>query len=126
MTDDGSQAGSGAPEGVRARHDPRGHGDGDRGGHGGGHGGRASSWLTVTVLVLGFAIGGAGLCAGPDWFLFGTGATVCVMGGILLLTFRVFQDVVVEAPRSPYGLREVHGPDGPRGRREAGFRGLPG
>ena len=68
----------------------------------GSHGGRASSWLAVTVIVLGFAIGGVGLCAGPNWFLFWMGATVCAMGAILLFAFGVFQDVVLEAPRAPY------------------------
>ncbi|GAA3122371.1 HGxxPAAW family protein [Streptosporangium carneum] len=74
----------------------------------GGHG-SASSWLAVTVVVLGFAIGGVGLCAGPDWFLFCMGAAVCVMGGILLLVFRVFRDVVLDHPRSPFD------PDDPDG-----------
>ncbi|MER5320718.1 HGxxPAAW family protein [Streptosporangium roseum] len=66
------------------------------------HGGRASSWLAVTVIVLGFAIGGVGLCLGPMWPLFWMGAAVCVLGGILLLAFQVFRDVVLDAPRVPY------------------------
>ncbi|MEV8636308.1 HGxxPAAW family protein [Streptosporangium sp. NPDC051023] len=74
----------------------------------GNHGGSASSWLAVTVLVLGFAIGGIGLCAGPDWFVFWVGAAICGMGGILLLTFRVFRDVVLDSPRAPYASREEH------------------
>ena len=68
-----------------------------------GHGGRASSWLAVTVILMGFTIGGVALCLGPNWFLFWMGAIVCVLGGILLLTFRVFQDVVLDPPRTPYG-----------------------
>ncbi|WP_230883413.1 HGxxPAAW family protein [Planomonospora sp. ID82291] len=99
-----------------------GHGDdgipgdrGDRGGGGregsgdgghGGHGGRASSWLAVTVSVLGFAIGGVGLTAGPDWFVFWLGAAVFALGGILLLAFGAFGDVVVDAPRTRAGHRE--------------------
>ncbi|WP_371780572.1 HGxxPAAW family protein [Streptosporangium subroseum] len=67
-----------------------------------GHGGRASSWLAVTVILMGFAIGGVALCLGPNWFLFWMGAIVCVLGGILLMTFRVFHDVVLDAPRTPY------------------------
>jgi hypothetical protein len=67
-----------------------------------GHGGKASSWLTVTVILMGFAIGGVALCLGPNRFLLWMGAIVCALGGILLLTFRVFQDVVLDAPRTPY------------------------
>ncbi|MEV4242311.1 HGxxPAAW family protein [Streptosporangium canum] len=66
------------------------------------HAGRASSWLAVTVITLGFAIGGVGLCLGPMWPLFWMGAAVCVLGGILLLAFQVFRDVVLDAPRAPY------------------------
>ena len=72
------------------------------------HGGRASSWLAVTVILMGFTIGGVALCLGPNWFLFWMGAIVCVLGGILLLTFRVFQDVVLDPP--PNAVRQ-----GPRG-----------
>ncbi|GIH74515.1 HGxxPAAW family protein [Planobispora longispora] len=66
------------------------------------HGGRASSWLAVTVSVLGFTIGGIGLTAGPNWFLFWIGAAVCALGMILLLVFGVFKDVVLDTPRVPF------------------------
>ncbi|MBB2909734.1 hypothetical protein FHS43_000980 [Streptosporangium becharense] len=64
------------------------------------HGGRASSWLAVTVLLLGFGIAGVALCMGPNWFVFWMGAGACAMGGILVLVFGVFQDVVLDAPRT--------------------------
>jgi hypothetical protein len=67
-----------------------------------GHGGKASSWLAVTVILLGFTIGGVALCLWPNWFLFWMGATVFALGGVLLVTFRVFQDVTLDAPRAPY------------------------
>ncbi|GAA3444361.1 HGxxPAAW family protein [Planomonospora venezuelensis] len=70
------------------------------------HGGRASSWLAVTVSVLGFAIGGIALTAGPNWFVFWMGAAVCVLGGILLLAFGAFEDVILDSPRAPFGRRE--------------------
>ncbi|WP_449064762.1 HGxxPAAW family protein [Planomonospora algeriensis] len=110
-----------APEaGHGSGHGPDDHGGGDEGsgghggrsdhdgGHGGsgGHGGRASSWLAVTVSVLGFAIGGVGLTAGPDWFVFWLGAAVCALGGVLLLAFGAFGDVVVDAPRTRAGRQE--------------------
>jgi hypothetical protein len=69
----------------------------------GGHGGRASSWLAVTVILLGFTIAGVALCLGPNWFVLWMGTAVCAMGAILTLVFRVFQDIVVEAPRAMSG-----------------------
>jgi hypothetical protein len=68
-----------------------------------GHGGKASSWLAVTVLLMGFTIAGVALCLGPNWFLIWMGVIVFILGGILLLVFRVFQDVSLDAPRTPYG-----------------------
>ncbi|MBG0813304.1 hypothetical protein HS045_03600 [Planomonospora sp. ID82291] len=62
--------------------------------------------MAVTVSVLGFAIGGVGLTAGPDWFVFWLGAAVFALGGILLLAFGAFGDVVVDAPRTRAGHRE--------------------
>ncbi|WP_037969486.1 HGxxPAAW family protein [Streptosporangium amethystogenes] len=64
------------------------------------HWGRASSWLAVTVIMLGFGIAGTGLCMGPDWFLLWAGTTVCAIGAILVLVFRVFQDVVLDGRRT--------------------------
>ncbi|MDP9846430.1 HGxxPAAW family protein [Streptosporangium lutulentum] len=74
--------------------------------HRNGHGGSASSWLAVTVILLGFTIGGVALCLGPNWFLLWMGVIVSALGGILLVAFRVFHDVVLEAPRAPHGSRE--------------------
>ncbi|MEU4835298.1 HGxxPAAW family protein [Streptosporangium sp. NPDC023615] len=69
----------------------------------GGHGGRASSWLAVTVVLLGFAIAGIALCLGPNWPVLWMGVGVCAMGGVLTLVFNVFSDVVVDAPRTNTG-----------------------
>ncbi|MBG0828080.1 hypothetical protein HS041_09900 [Planomonospora sp. ID67723] len=71
-----------------------------------GHGGRASSWLAVTVSLLGFTIGGIALTAGPNWFVFWMGAAVCALGGILLVAFGVFKDVILDSPRAPFGRTE--------------------
>ncbi|GLW05323.1 hypothetical protein Misp01_04530 [Microtetraspora sp. NBRC 13810] len=64
-----------------------------------GHSGRASSWLAVTVMLLGFTVGGVALCLGPHWFAFWLGAGIFVLGGVLALVFDVFSDVVVDTPR---------------------------
>jgi hypothetical protein len=63
------------------------------------HAGRASSWLSVTVMLMGFVVGGTGLCLGPNWFLFWIGAAVIAVGGILALVFDIFSDVIVDSPR---------------------------
>lgn len=64
----------------------------------GSHGGRASSWLAVTVMVVGFIVSGFGLTA-DNWTLVWVGAGVFVVGGILALVFDIFTDVVIDAPR---------------------------
>ncbi|GAA5044161.1 hypothetical protein HNP84_004568 [Thermocatellispora tengchongensis] len=63
------------------------------------HGGRASSWLAVTVTLIGFVLGGVALCIGPNWFLFWLGAGIVVLGGVLALVFDIFSDVIIDAPR---------------------------
>ncbi|MGP3955433.1 HGxxPAAW family protein [Nonomuraea sp. 3N208] len=64
----------------------------------GSHGGRASSWLAVTVMLVGFTVAGFGLVA-TSWTLIWVGAGVFVVGGILALVFDIFTDVVIDAPR---------------------------
>ncbi|GGT03219.1 HGxxPAAW family protein [Nonomuraea spiralis] len=64
----------------------------------GNHGGRASSWLAVTVMVVGTIVSGFGLTA-DNWTLVWVGAGVFVVGGILALVFDIFTDVVIDAPR---------------------------
>jgi hypothetical protein len=39
----------------------------------GSHAGRAKSWLAITVIILGFIVGGVGLCLGPNWYMFFAG-----------------------------------------------------
>ncbi|MEU5865100.1 MULTISPECIES: HGxxPAAW family protein [unclassified Nonomuraea] len=64
----------------------------------GNHGGRASSWLAVTVMVVGTIVAGFGLTA-DNWTLVWVGAGAFVVGGILALVFDIFTDVVIDAPR---------------------------
>ncbi|MCW2877027.1 MAG: hypothetical protein JWQ95_1127 [Sphaerisporangium sp.] len=73
------------------------------------HAGRASSWLAVTVILLGFTIGGVALTIGPNWFLFWTGAVVIAVGGVLALIFDIFSDVIEDAPRH-IAIKEHHSP----------------
>jgi hypothetical protein len=68
----------------------------------GSHGGRASSWLAVTVILVGVVVAGYALTI-DNWTLVWIGVGVSVVGGILALVFDIFTDVVIDAPRA--GLR---------------------
>ncbi|HEX2314045.1 MAG TPA: HGxxPAAW family protein [Thermomonospora sp.] len=65
----------------------------------GSHGGRPSSWAVVAVSITGFTVGGVALCIGPNWVLFGVGAAIVVLSGILGLAVGIFSDVVLDEPR---------------------------
>ncbi|WP_067467552.1 HGxxPAAW family protein [Actinomadura macra] len=65
----------------------------------GSHAGRPKSWIAVAIIFIGFAIGGVGLVMGPDWIVFGAGAAVTVIGGIIALAVDIMTDVVVDEPR---------------------------
>ncbi|HKB31603.1 MAG TPA: HGxxPAAW family protein [Streptosporangiaceae bacterium] len=57
-----------------------------------GHHGRPVSWVAVTIIVVGFLIGGAGLMFGPTWWLFWVGTGFVALGGILALGTGIFND----------------------------------
>jgi len=65
---------------------------------GGGHGaqGRPISWLSVLIIVIGFTVGGLGLCLSPTWWLFWTGIGITVVGGILALACGIMEDYSTE------------------------------
>ncbi|ADG87500.1 hypothetical protein TBS_24850 [Thermobispora bispora] len=66
----------------------------------GGHSaGRAKSWLAITIILIGFLLGGVALTMGPNWTLVWVGVGICAVGGVLALVFDVFSDVIVDAPR---------------------------
>ncbi|WP_433469364.1 HGxxPAAW family protein [Spirillospora sp. CA-142024] len=65
----------------------------------GSHAGRPKSWVAVAIIFIGFAIGGVGITLGPDWVVFGVGAAVTVIGGIIALAVDIMTDVVVDDPR---------------------------
>lgn len=65
----------------------------------GSHGGRLGSWVAVVVMWIGFILGGVAMVTGPTWWLFWTGAGVVALGGILGLAVRIFDDVIIDAPR---------------------------
>lgn len=54
--------------------------------------GRPVSWVAVCIIIVGFLAGGVGLITGPTWWLFWAAIAVVVVGGILALSVRVFND----------------------------------
>jgi hypothetical protein len=54
--------------------------------------GRAVSWVAVSIITVGFLVGGIGLIAGPAWWLFWTGVGVTTVGGLIALATDIFED----------------------------------
>jgi hypothetical protein len=56
------------------------------------HHGRPVSWAAVTIILIGFIIGGAALMFGPTWWLFWVGCAVTAFGGFVALAGGIFND----------------------------------
>jgi hypothetical protein len=56
------------------------------------HHGRPVSWVSVSLICVGFILGGVGLIVGPTWWLFWTGVAVAAVGGIVALATGIFND----------------------------------
>jgi hypothetical protein len=56
------------------------------------HHGRPTSWAAVTIIVVGFIVGGIALPIGPTWWLFWVGTGIVVIGGILALSTHIMDD----------------------------------
>lgn len=57
--------------------------------------GRAVSWVAVSIIVVGFVVGGLALMFGhhgPTWWLFWTGSAVAVAGLLISFATNTFQD----------------------------------
>ncbi|GII91056.1 HGxxPAAW family protein [Sinosporangium siamense] len=67
--------------------------------HQGSHAGRASSWISVVLILIGFTLGGVALTIGPNWTMIWVGVGLMALGGVLALAFDIFSDVIVDAPR---------------------------
>ena len=66
----------------------------------GSHAGRPKSWVAVSIIFIGFVIGGVAVTLGPNWVMFGIGAAVIAIGGIIALAVDIMADVVVDEPRA--------------------------
>jgi hypothetical protein len=56
------------------------------------HHGRPISWVAVSIIVIGFLVGGVALIFGPAWLLFWVGCGIAGFGGILALAAGIFDD----------------------------------
>lgn len=54
--------------------------------------GRRTSWLAVTVVIIGFVVGGLGLILGPSWILFWVGVGIAAVGGVYGLATGIMED----------------------------------
>ena len=54
--------------------------------------GRPVSWVAVTIIIIGFIIGGIALSIGPVWVLFWVGAALVVLGSIFAASIRIMDD----------------------------------
>ncbi|MFO7253344.1 MAG: HGxxPAAW family protein [Actinomycetes bacterium] len=75
----------------------------------GSHAGRPGSWLAVIMILIGFTVGGVGLCLGPSWILIGVGIGLMVIGGVIAMAVDIFSDVIVDSRRD-VPAQEHHSP----------------
>jgi hypothetical protein len=54
--------------------------------------GRSVSWVAVTLIIIGFVVGGLALVFGPTWWLFWVSLGVAAIGGLLALATNIFED----------------------------------
>jgi hypothetical protein len=54
--------------------------------------GRAVSWVAVSIIMVGFLVGGLGLIIGPTWWAFWLGVGLAVLGLLLTIAMNVFDD----------------------------------
>ena len=54
--------------------------------------GRRVSWVAVTLIIVGFVIGGIALPIGPNWVLFWVGVAIVVLGAIIAAAIRIMDD----------------------------------
>ncbi len=54
--------------------------------------GRPVSWVAVSIIVVGFIVGGLGLVFGSNWPVFWIGGGLAVLGGLLGLATAIVND----------------------------------
>ena len=56
------------------------------------HHGRPASWVAVSVIIVGFVVGGVAMVPSPKWWLFWTGAGIVVIGCIMAAAAHILDD----------------------------------
>jgi hypothetical protein len=56
------------------------------------HSGKPISWVAITIIALGFVVGGVGMVPHPTWWLLWTGAGIAVVGCVITLFAKTFSD----------------------------------
>ncbi len=54
--------------------------------------GRPVSWIAVSIVMVGFLVGGLALVFGPTWVPFWIGVGLVAVGGLLALATNIFED----------------------------------
>lgn len=65
--------------------------------HGTGHAlehssGKPMSWVAITIIVIGFIVGGVAMVPHPTWWAFWLGAGIAVVGCLMTLFTKTFSD----------------------------------
>ena len=56
------------------------------------HHGRPASWVAVSIIIVGFVVGGIAMVPHPRWWLFWTGAGIVVIGCIVAAAAHILDD----------------------------------
>ncbi len=56
------------------------------------HHGRPASWVAVSIIIVGFVVGGVAMVPSPKWWLFWVGAGIVVIGGIMAAAVHIMDD----------------------------------
>jgi len=56
------------------------------------HHGRPASWVAVSIIIVGFIVGGVAMVPSPKWWLFWVGAGIVVIGGIMAAAVHIMDD----------------------------------
>jgi hypothetical protein len=57
-----------------------------------GHHGKPISWVAITIIVIGFIVGGVAMVPHPTWWAFWLGAGIAAVGCIMTLFAKTFDD----------------------------------
>jgi hypothetical protein len=54
--------------------------------------GRRVSWIAVSIMMVGFTVGGLALVFGPTWWVFWLGCGIAVVGLLTAIATNMFED----------------------------------